>query len=163
MIFPDKLSPSGQPEQYATGKVTDRFVLITESLKEFDAVRASLANLALIALQSESAMDPEDARILIDFMQIDQYSKGRLTVHSEQAERLADLIRRGGSSVMPEILRNQFGKREDNEAYQMSDEEMTRYAIGVADATNEEVDARKFRKELTDMSLDDIFGSTDEA
>jgi hypothetical protein len=148
MKFPDKLTPNGQLEQYSSGESTDRFVIIAETRKEFESVRASLSNVALVAFQSESSMEPEDARILLDFMRMDRYQQARLTVHFSQAERLARLIRLGASSVMPEIIENQFSPYESSKADEVSAEELTRVAIGVAEDVSIEADTRKFRKEI---------------
>lgn len=156
MKFPDKLTSIGQVEHYTTGEATERFVVIAETRKEADAIQASLANVALMALQSETAMDPEDARVLIDFMRVDQFQQSRITVYPEQAERLARLIRQGGSSVMPEIFKNQFKPRENDKADQIDDEELTRNSIAVANSMNIEVAARSFRKELDDSLLEDL-------
>jgi hypothetical protein len=162
MRFIDKRSIDGQPEQFATGEVTDRFIAGAETRNESEALRAAIANVALIAFQSESAMDPDDARFLLDYLRLDQYQQEHLAVFPEQAERLARLIRQGGSSVMPEILKNQFNTHQDDRADQVSDEELTRIAMNVADNINTEVGARKFNKELDDTLLNILLNSSDE-
>jgi hypothetical protein len=154
MHFPDKLSPSGQLEQFDTTGTTERFVLISESLEEFNAIRASLANVALQSLQSEIALDSEDAKILIDFMRTDSFQQGRLAVFPHQAERLARLIRQGGLSVLPENLNNQFDTR-DSEP--MDDERVTALALQASESMTIEVQARTFRAEINASLADDTY------
>ncbi len=162
MQFPDKLSSIGEPEQYATGEKTERFVILSETREEYEAVSASLANLAFMVLQSEATLDSEDARTLLDFIRLDRYQQARLTVHAEQAERLARLIRLGAGSAMPDILDNQFASHASENTTQTDDETLTRLAVNAADSLSVEAGARAFRKELDDDSLNGLFGFTDE-
>lgn len=151
MKFPDKLTATGGAEKYTTGEPTERFVSIAETRQESWAVEAALANVALMVLQSEVQLDPEEARMLVDYMRTNEHQRPRLTMSPEQAGRLARLIHLGAPSAMPEVLRNQFDTHQNDEGVEMDDEELTRTAIGIADAITEEVEVRKFRNGLDDF------------
>lgn len=164
MKFMDKKTATGQPEQYASGESTDRFISIAETREESMAIRASLANVALMAMQSEQMLDPEDAKTLIDFMQIEQHQQDRLSVYPEQAERLARLIRLGGTTVSSDALINQFviPRMRDETELVVDDETLSRSALDASASITTEVQTRQFRKELdADITIDDILGSTD--
>ncbi|MDB5162477.1 MAG: hypothetical protein JWO54_971 [Candidatus Saccharibacteria bacterium] len=155
MKFQNSESASGQKERFASGEPTERLLLISETREESEANRAALANLALNAFQL--VMDSEDARFLLDYMRLDQVQQERLTVYPEQAERLAELLRQGSSSVMPEILKNQFNSNQNAGAEHVDDERLTRVAVDAANAITVEVKAREFTKEI-----DSLFGTHDE-
>lgn len=148
MQLRDKLTLTGEPERYTTGETTDRFEVVADTRQEAEAIRAALANIALLALQSEVALDPEDARVLLDFMRASQRQQARLTVDIEQADRLARLIQQGAPSAMPEILHNQFTPHRNKDISVTDDELLTRTATSIGEEINIEVNTRKFRKEL---------------
>jgi hypothetical protein len=151
MKFPDKLTATGGAEKYTTGEATERFVSIAETRQEAWAIQAALANIAIIALQSGTPLDPEDARVLVDYIRTNESQQPRLTIDSEQAVRLARLIHQGAPSVMSEVLHNQFDPRQNGEGVEMDDEELTRTAIAAANSIKEEAEVRKFRNGLNDF------------
>lgn len=150
MKFPDKRTPTGELEKYATGEATERFVTIAETREEAWAVRAALTNAALLLFQSENEIEPHEARILVDYLGTEEHLQSRLPLGSEQATALARLIRLG-ASAMPEVLRNQFDPRQNKEGTEMDDEKLTNVALAVADAMDEEVQVREFRTGLDDL------------
>lgn len=155
MKFPDKCTATGKPECYTNGKETERFVLEGETTLEVAALRAALANVALAVLQSEQTLDPDEARTLIDFMQISSYEQKRVTVTRRQAERLARLVSRGGASCDTSMLKNQFDTRISKEYESLKDDEVAEKAMTLAAEIADEVTAREFRHEL--KSLPDEF------
>ena len=84
-------------------------------------------------------------------MQISSYEQKRVTVTRRQAERLARLVSRGGTSM----LKNQFDTRIGKEYESLKNDEVSKKAMTIAAEIADEVTAREFRHEL--KSLPDEF------
>lgn len=136
MKFRDKKTAYGQPEVFASGELTNRFVIIAETMDEHCAMQSAIGNVAIAAMTSQAELDHEDARMALHYLANAERTGSRLYASIEDAACIARLMRQGGSSLL--------------------DDAKSVTAANIAEAIEQEVTARAFRIELNDLSPDDI-------